>query len=113
MTDPFPELPKRVLFVDVKPEKFVPPKAVDDYFKQLAKPRPVTKPRVTKLATVTKIPVTKPKDVTKCASKNTASSGRLTEKNGVGRPAKGDRPMTAAERKRQSRAAKKVADHAS
>ena len=79
MTDPFPELPRRVLYVDV------------------------TKPVVTKLAK----PVTKPKDVTKCASKSTAS-GRSS-----GRPRKGDKPMTGAERVRLHRAAKKEADHAS
>ena len=83
MTDPFPELPKRVLFVEVKPQKFVPPKAVDDYFKQLAKPRPATKlvqRNATKVANATKL----------------------------GRPVKGDKPTTSAERSRLRRAAKKT-----
>jgi hypothetical protein len=69
MTDPFPELPRRVLFVDVT--------------------KPVTKPK-----DVTKIPVTKIDGVTKIGSR--------------GRPAKSGKPMTAAERKRQSRAAKRI-----
>ena len=100
MTDPFPELPRRVLFVDVKPEKFVPPKAVDDYFKQLEKPRPATK-----IANATK---PAQRNATKGQADATKIHALTKKKDGRGRPAKGDKPMTSTERSRLRRAAKKA-----
>jgi hypothetical protein len=100
MTDPFPELPRRVLFVDVT--------------------KPVTKipAPVTKIGGVTKISdapnavtaralrkADRGEDLTR--SKNAADLFGKLKIRGRGRPAKGAKPMTAAERKRQSRAAKK------
>ena len=70
MTDPFPELPRRVLYVDV------------------------TKP-ATKIANATKLVQRKSEDATK-------------KKDGRGRPARGDEPMTSTERSRLRRAAKKA-----
>ena len=79
MSDPFPGLPRRVLFVDV-----------------------------TKPVAVTKIPVTKIEPVTKIASvtKFVTKMDGVTKTRG--RPAKGDKPKIAAERMKLYRASKKL-----
>ena len=103
MSDPFPGLPRRVLFMDVTKtrERTKPWSPVPAAMKPEPVTKPVTKPSVTKLKDVTKPTklVTKPMDVTKPA---------LVTKPRGGRPSKSDKPMTSAERVRLHRAAKKL-----
>jgi len=113
MTDPFPELPRRVLYMDKKPaakpiapipffhvEVAVkkPSRVGDDLVEAFEEMSAIVRgaSKAVESYDVTKVPVTKIKPVTKIAG--------VTKTRG--RPAKRDKPMTAAERMRLYRAKK-------